>query len=117
MRKILKKIIVYLELYCPSFYDGRNCADTQSISSFIKDLTHVPYLAEEKEDVSKGILGYYQCYNELQTFKKYIPHGNHGLTVAFTQPFGPCLETGVCALVSYTRTFERKNGNTFPFIA
>ena len=94
MRKILKKIIVYLELYCPSFYDGRNCADTQSISSFIKDLTHVPYLAEEKEDVSKGILGYYQCYNELQTFKKYIPHGNHGLTVEFYLAFWPLFGDG-----------------------
>ena len=51
----------------------------------LNDHTDVPYLAEEKENVCKGILGYDQCYNKLQTFKKYIPHGKHGLTVEFYQ--------------------------------
>ena len=46
-----KKIMSELELYYSNLYDGRNCADTQTISSFINDFTDVPYLAEEKGNV------------------------------------------------------------------
>ena len=51
-------IMKELELYYSSLYDGRNCADMKTISSFINDLTDVPYLAEEKRNVCEGTLGY-----------------------------------------------------------
>ena len=38
-----KKIMNELELYYSNLYDGRNSADTQTISSFINNLTDVPY--------------------------------------------------------------------------
>ena len=40
-----------LELYYSNLYDGRNSADTQAISSFLNDLTDVPFLAKEKRNV------------------------------------------------------------------
>ena len=115
MRKILRKIMNDLELYCPNFYDDRNCADTQTISSFINDLTDVPYLAAEKENVWQGTLEYDQSYNELQTFNKYIPHRNHGLTVEFYLAFWPLFGDGSLR-IGFVHE-ERKNDNTFPFIA
>ena len=48
-----KKIMNELELYYSNLYDGRNSADTQTISSFINDLTDVPFLAEERRNVWK----------------------------------------------------------------
>ena len=78
-----KKIINELELYYPNLYDGRNSADTQTISSFINDLTDVPYLAEEKKNVCEGILRYDECYNVLQTFQKNKSPGNDVLTAEF----------------------------------
>jgi len=39
----------------------KTCADTQTISSFINDLTDFPYLAE-KRNVCEGILAYDECY-------------------------------------------------------
>ena len=114
MRKILRKIMNDLELYCPNFYDDRNCADTQTISSFINDLTDVPYLAAEKENVCQGTLEYDQSYNELQTFNKYIPHRNHGLTVEFYLAFWPLFGDGSLR-IGFVHE-ERKNDNTFPFI-
>ena len=50
--------------YYSNLYDGRNSADTQTISSFINDLTDVPFLAEEKRNVCEGKLRYDECYNE-----------------------------------------------------
>ena len=48
----------------------KTCVDTQTISSFINDLTYSPYLAEKKRNVCEGILAYNECYNVLQTFQK-----------------------------------------------
>lgn len=53
-----KKIMKELELNYSSSYDGRNCADMKAISSFINDLTDVPYLVEEKRNVCERTLGY-----------------------------------------------------------
>ena len=60
-----KKIMNKLELYFSNLYDGRNSADMQTISSFIDDLTNVPFLAKEKRNVCEGILRYEECYNVL----------------------------------------------------
>ena len=62
-----KKIMNELELYYSNLSDGRNSADTQTISSFLNDLTDVPFLAEEKGNVCEGILRYDECHNVLQT--------------------------------------------------
>ena len=62
-----KKIMNELELYYSNLYDGRNSADTQTISSFLNDLTDVPFLAEEKGNVCEDILRYDECHNVLQT--------------------------------------------------
>ena len=48
---------------------AKTCADTQTISSFINDLTDFLYLAEGKRNVCEGILGYEECDNVLQTFQ------------------------------------------------
>ena len=53
----------------------KTCADTQTISLFINDLTYSPYLAEEKRNVCEGILAYDECYNVLQTFQKNLIAG------------------------------------------
>ena len=53
-----KRIMNELELYYSNLYDARNSADIQTISSFINDLTDVPYLAEGKRNVCEGILRY-----------------------------------------------------------
>ena len=52
-----------LELFYSNLYDGRNSADTQTISSFIYDLTDVSYLAEERRNVCEGIFRNDECYN------------------------------------------------------
>ena len=44
---------------------------------------------EEKKNVCEGKLGYGECYNALQTFKKYKSPGNDGLTVEFYLVFWP----------------------------
>ena len=62
-----KKIMNELELYYSNLSDGRNSADTQTISSFLNDLTDVPFLAEEKGNVCEDILRYDECHNVLQT--------------------------------------------------
>ena len=71
MRKILTRIKIN---NAPSLVVSmmvKTCADTQTISSFINDLTDFPYLAEEKRNVCEGIVGYDdECYNVLQTFQK-----------------------------------------------
>ena len=84
-----KKIMNELELYYSNLYDGRNSADPQPISSFINDLTDVPFLAEEKRNVCEGILRYDECYNVLQTFQKNKSPGNDGLTAEFHLAFWP----------------------------
>ena len=53
LTSVPKKNMNELELYYSNLYDGRNSADTQTISSFINDLTDVPFLAEEKRNVWK----------------------------------------------------------------
>ena len=60
-------------------------------SSFINDLTDVPYLAEEKRNVCEGILRYDECFNVLQTFQKNKSPGNYGLTAEFYLAFWPLL--------------------------
>ena len=60
-------------------------------SSFINDLTDVPYLAEEKRNVCEGILRYDECFNVLQTFQKNKSPENDGLTAEFCLAFWPLL--------------------------
>ena len=60
-------------------------------SSFINGLTDVPYLAEEKRNVCKGILRYDECFNVLQTFQKNKSPENDGLTAEFCFAFWPLL--------------------------
>ena len=64
-----KKIMKEVEFYYSSPYDGRNCADMKTISSFINDLTDVPYLAGEKRNVCEGTLG----YDEINVTMYYRP--------------------------------------------
>ena len=96
-----KKIMNELELYYSNLYDGRNSADTQTISSFINDLTDVPFLAEEKRNVCEGILRYDECYNVLQTFQKNKSPGNDGLTAEFYLAFWPLLGKLVVDSLNY----------------
>ena len=60
-------------------------------SSFINDLTDVPYLVEEKRNVCEGILRYDECFNVLQTFQKNKSPVNDGLTAEFYLAFWPLL--------------------------
>ena len=99
-----KKIMKELKLYYSSLYDGRNCADMKTISSFINDLTDVQYLAEEKRNVCEGTLGYEECYNVLQTFLKNKSPGNAGLTVEFYLAFWPLF--GMLVVDSLNYAFE-----------
>ena len=57
------KIMKELQLYYSSLYDDRNCADMKTISSFINDLTDVPYLAGEKKNVCEGTLAWERWFN------------------------------------------------------
>ena len=95
-----KKIMNELELYYSNLSDGRNSADTQTISSFLNDLTDVPFLAEEKRNVCEGILRYDECYNVLQTFQKNESLGN-GSTAEFYSAFWPLLGKLVVDSLNY----------------
>ena len=60
-------------------------------SSFINDLTDVPYLAEEKRNVCEGILRCDERFNVLQTFQKNKSPEDDGLTAEFCLAFWPLL--------------------------
>ena len=70
-------------------------------SSFINDLTDVPYLAEEKRNVCEGILRYDECFNVLQTFQKNKSPVNDGLTAEFCLAFWPLLAKLIVDSLNY----------------
>ena len=77
-----------LESFYSNLYDGNNCADSETISLFLKDLNQVPKLSDSSRSGCEGKLGYGEYYSALQTFQKNKFPGNDGLTVEFTLPFG-----------------------------
>ena len=81
--------------------------DTQTISSFINDLTDFPYLAEEKRNVCEGILGYDESYNVLQTFQKIKSPGNDGLTVQFFLAFWPLFRKLIADSLNYAFEYSK----------
>lgn len=66
----------------------KTCADTQTISSFINDLTYSPYLAEEKRIADLP--------------KKIKSPGNDGLTVEFFLAFWSLFRKLVVDSLNYT---------------
>ena len=101
VNKIIDNFVNLLPVYVSTLYDCRNSADMQTISSFIDDLTKVPFLAKEKRNVCEGILRYEECYNVLQTFQKNKSPGNNGLTPEFYLAFWPLLGKLVVDSLNY----------------
>ena len=88
----------------------KTCVDTQTISSFINDLTYSPYLTEEKRNVCEGILAYDECYNVLQTFQKNLIAGErwfNSLTVEFFLAFWPLFRKLVVDSLNYAFEYSK----------
>ena len=86
-----KKIMNELESYYSNLYAKNSCANSVTISAFIKDSNQIPKLSENLRNICEGKLGYGECYNVLNTFQKNKSPGNDGLTVEFYIAFWPLI--------------------------
>ena len=57
-----KKIMNELESYYSSLYDGNSCANSDTISTFIREPNQIPKLPENLRNICKGKLAYGECY-------------------------------------------------------
>ena len=85
-----KKIMNELESYYSNLY-ANSCANSVTISAFIKDSNQIPKLSENLRNICEGKLGYGEFYNVLNTFQKNKSPGNDGLTVEFYIAFWPLI--------------------------
>ena len=98
-----RKIVNELESYYSNFYAKNSCANSATISAFIKDSNQIPKLSENLRNICEGKLGYGECYNVLKTFQKNKSPwpGNDGLTVEFYIAFWPLIGTLLVDSLNY----------------